>query len=81
MYVRTYMHPQVHVHEDHRTPVCAKLGSCKFKEALDKLHENYVLIPADKACNHVIVVCKHYYKQEQTVIVVCKHNIIITSKF
>jgi hypothetical protein len=31
----------------------------KFKEALDKLHENYVLVPADKACNNVIVVCKH----------------------
>ena len=38
----------------------------KFKEALDKLHENYVLVPADKACNNVIVVCKHYYKQVLT---------------
>ena len=28
---------------------------------LNKLHENYVLVPADKAANNVIVVCKRYY--------------------
>ena len=28
---------------------------------LNKLHENYVLVPADKAANNVIVVCKKYY--------------------
>ena len=25
------------------------------------MHENYVLVPADKAANNVIVVCKKYY--------------------
>ena len=28
---------------------------------LNKLHDNYVLVPADKAANNVIVVCKKYY--------------------
>ena len=28
---------------------------------LNKLHENYVLVPADKAANNAIVVCKKYY--------------------
>ena len=28
---------------------------------LNKLHENYVLVPTDKAANNVIVVCKKYY--------------------
>ena len=26
-----------------------------------KLHANYVLVPADKAANNVIIVCKKYY--------------------
>ena len=30
---------------------------------LEALHEDYVLVPADKAGNNVIVVCKHYYKE------------------
>ena len=32
-----------------------------FKDTLHKLHANYVLVPADKAANNVIVVCKKYY--------------------
>ena len=28
---------------------------------LNKLHDNFVLVPADKATNNVIVVCKKYY--------------------
>ena len=28
---------------------------------LNKLHDNFVLVPADKASNNVIVVCKKYY--------------------
>ena len=27
----------------------------------NKLHDNFVLVPADKANNNVIVVCKKYY--------------------
>ena len=33
---------------------------------LEELHENYVLVPADKAGNNVIVVCKQYYKEVLT---------------
>ena len=31
------------------------------KDTLHKLHANYVLVPADKAANNVIIVCKKYY--------------------
>ena len=32
-----------------------------LKDTLHKLHANYVLVPADKAANNVIIVCKKYY--------------------
>ena len=41
-----------------RTAACIK--------HLEELHENYVLVPADKAGNNVIVVCKQYYKEVLT---------------
>ena len=31
------------------------------KDTLHKLHANYVLVPADKAANNVIIVCRKYY--------------------
>ena len=31
------------------------------KDTLHKLHANYVLVPADKAANNVMIVCKKYY--------------------
>ena len=31
------------------------------RDNLDNLHDKYVLVPADKAANNVIVVCKKYY--------------------
>ena len=30
-------------------------------DCIYNLHENYVLVPADKAANNVKVVCKKYY--------------------
>ena len=36
------------------------------KQTLDKLHEDYVLAPANKAGNNVIIVCKQYYKEIRT---------------
>ena len=33
----------------------------KHMDYLDVLHENFVLVPADKVANNVIVVCKKYY--------------------
>ena len=31
------------------------------KDTLRRLHDDFVLVPADKAANNVIVVCKKYY--------------------
>ena len=31
------------------------------KDTLHKLHGNYVLVPADKAANNVIIVCQKYF--------------------
>ena len=40
---------------------CKVLGQSDVKDTLHKLHANYVLVPADKAANNVIIVCKKYY--------------------
>ena len=32
-----------------------------MKDTLRRLHDDFVLVPADKAANNVIVVCKKYY--------------------
>ena len=40
---------------------CKVLDQPDVKDTLHKLHANYVLLPADKAANDVIVVCKKYY--------------------
>ena len=37
------------------------------KECLKELQEKYVFLPADKAANNIIVVCKRYYME-----VICK---------
>ena len=39
------------------------LKSRKHLDYLKELHSKYVLVPADKAANNVIVVCKKYYLQ------------------
>jgi hypothetical protein len=30
---------------------------------LNRLHEEFVLVPADKACNNIVFVCKAHYHQ------------------
>ena len=37
------------------------LNNKKHNEFLKRFHEDYVLVPADKASNNIIVVCKRYY--------------------
>ena len=32
-----------------------------MKDTLRRLHDDFVLVPADKAANNVIVVCERYY--------------------
>ena len=44
-----------------KSPKCKVLDQPDVKDTLHKLHTNYVLVPADKAANNVIVVCKKYY--------------------
>ena len=41
-----------------KSPKCKDLDHPDVKDTLHKLHANYVLVPADKAANNVIVVCK-----------------------
>ena len=42
------------------------LGTKKHLDSLQLLHDKYVLVPADKAANNVIVVCKKYYLEVVT---------------
>ena len=39
------------------------LRNSKHRGFLDSFHRQYVLVPADKAANNVIVVCRKYYLQ------------------
>ena len=45
-----------------------------MKECLKELQEKFVFVPADKAANNIIVVCKHYYLE-----VICKELGLWTS--
>ena len=44
-----------------KSPKCKVLDQPDVKDTLHKLHANYDLVPADKATNNVIIVCKKYY--------------------
>ena len=44
-----------------KSPKCKVLDQPDVKDTLHKLHANYLLVPADKAANNVIIVCKKYY--------------------
>ena len=44
-----------------KSPKCKVLDQPDVKDTLHKLHANYVSVPADKAANNVIIVCKKYY--------------------
>ena len=44
-----------------KSPKCEVLDQLDVKDSLHKLHANYVLVPADKAANNVIIVRKKYY--------------------
>ena len=37
------------------------LNDPDMKDTLRRLHDDFVLVPADKAVNNVIVMCKKYY--------------------
>ena len=44
-----------------KSPKCKVLDQPDVEDTLHKLHANSVLVPADKATNNVIIVCKKYY--------------------
>ena len=44
-----------------RSPKLKILSDPDVKDTLRRLHDDFVLVPADKAANNVIVVCKKYY--------------------
>ena len=44
-----------------KSPKCKALDQPDVKDTLHKFRANYVLVPADKAANNVIIVCKKYY--------------------
>ena len=46
-------------------PKCKVLDQPDVKDTLHKLHGNYVLVPADKAANNVIIMCKKYHIDTQ----------------
>ena len=43
------------------SPKCKVLNQPDLKDTPEKLHADFVLVPANKAANNVIVVCKKYY--------------------
>ena len=44
-----------------RSPKQKILSDLDMKDTLRRLHDDFVLVPADKAANNVIVVCKKYH--------------------
>ena len=44
-----------------KSPKCKVLDQPDVKDTLHKLQTNYVLVPADKTANNVIIVCKKYH--------------------
>ena len=47
--------------ENIRLPKQKILNDSDVKDTLRRLHDDFVLVPADKAANNVIVVCEKYY--------------------
>ena len=47
--------------EKTRSPKQKILNDPDVKDTLRRLHGDFVLVPADKAANNLIVVCKKYY--------------------
>ena len=44
-----------------RSPKQKILNDPDVQDTLRRLHDDFVLVPADKAANNMIVVCKMYY--------------------
>ena len=47
--------------QNFKQPTGKLLQNEDVKECLSDLHNKYVFVPADKAPNNIIIVCKRYY--------------------
>ena len=47
--------------QNFKQPTCKVLQNVDVKACLSDLHNKYVFVPADKAPNNIIIVCKRYY--------------------
>ena len=47
----------------HKTKKRQVLKDTRCRTALQEFHNEYVLVPADKASNNIIIVCKKYYSE------------------
>jgi GTP1/Obg family GTP-binding protein len=52
-----------HVRSKMRTNYPSALNKPEVIRELNKLHEEYILVLADKACNNIVFVCKTHYHQ------------------
>ena len=62
--VKLIINKRINTLQRHKISVSPKiLEDSHVKAYLKELHEKYVLVPADKAGNNIIFVCKYYYVQ------------------
>ena len=47
----------------HKTRKRQVLKNTRCRTALRELHNEYILVPADKASSNIIIVCKKYYTE------------------
>ena len=47
--------------QNFKQPTCKVLQNADVKACLSDLHNKYVFVPADKAPNNIIIICKRYY--------------------
>ena len=48
--------------QNFKQPTGKVLQNADVKARLSDLHSKYVFVPADKASNNIIIICKRYYK-------------------
>ena len=59
--------------QNFKQPTGKVLQNADIKACLSDLHNKYVFIPADKAPNNIIIICKRYYIETLTTIHVKCH--------
>ena len=49
------------LNQNFKQPTGKLLQNIDVKACLSDLHNKYVFVPADKASNNIIIICKRYY--------------------